>query len=298
MIHRPDDETWAAFVAAIQEAAKIFAEIDAKGDGGQAGVMAALAAVEDMLQACGAQAEEYAPFLRLQMAFSDLKAGAAVDSIFLPTKKPSPGPKPTGIFPNARVNVAAYGEAAGEELGRYSADIVKLTAERARRTSKTLPSIAQLVEWAVAEAKQREQQHRAFQTAMRGYRAAIKRGEEQAHAMIEKAGLSDRLTLESLDNFHRGLTGDSLGIQPEPPIVYSGGRSMPCYVTQMTALYRLISQGHEGAAAWLVTAACESERLHALVDAAGQWETHSNAWHEFMDQCRQDLTALLAEQGK
>lgn len=204
----------------------------------------------------------------------------------------------TGIFPNARVNVAAYGEAAGEELGRYSADIVKLTAERARRTSKTLPSIAQLVEWAVAEAKQREQQHRAFQTAMRGYRAAIKRGEEQAHAMIEKAGLSDRLTLESLDNFHRGLTGDSLGIQPEPPIVYSGGRSMPCYVTQMTALYRLISQGHEGAAAWLVTAACESERLHALVDAAGQWETHSNAWHEFMDQCRQDLTALLAEQGK
>lgn len=94
MIQRPDDKTWAAFVSAIQVAAKLFAEIDAKGDGGQAGAMAALAAVQDMLQSCGAQAEEYAPFLRLQMAFSDLKAGAAVDPIFLPTKKPSPGPKP------------------------------------------------------------------------------------------------------------------------------------------------------------------------------------------------------------
>jgi hypothetical protein len=204
----------------------------------------------------------------------------------------------TGIFPNARVNVAAYGEAAGEELGRYSADIVKLVAERARRSSKTLPSVAQLVEWAVAEAKQREKQHRAFQTAMRDYNAAINRGEDQARAMIEKAGLSDRLTPESLGNFHRGLTGDSLGIQPEPPIVYSGGCSMPCYVSNMNALYRLIGRGHQGAAEWLVTAASESARLHAQVDAAGQWETHPNAWHEFIDQCRQDLTALLAEHGK
>lgn len=199
----------------------------------------------------------------------------------------------TGIFPNARVNVEAYGEAAGEELGRYSADIVKLVATRARRSSKTLPSVAQLVEWAVAEAKQREKQHHALQTVMRDYNAAIKRGEEQGRAMIEKAGLSDRLTLERLGNFHRGLTGDSLGIQPPPPIVYGCGRSMICYVTKMTALYRLIGQGHEGSAAWLVEASNESHRLHAQVDAAGQWETHPNAWHEFISQCRSDLMALL-----
>lgn len=197
-----------------------------------------------------------------------------------------------GIFPNARVNVEAYGEAAGEELGRYSADIVKLVAEHARRSSKTLPSVAQLVEWAVAEAKRRERQHRVFQTAMRDYEAAIKRGEEQGRAMIEKGGLTDRLTVERLDAFHRALTGYSMGIHPAPPIKYGGGASPPCYVTQIAALCRLVSQGHQRAAEWLVQAAGETERLNAAIEASD--ELLLSAWYELLEQCRSDLAALLA----
>lgn len=203
----------------------------------------------------------------------------------------------TGIFPNARVNVEAYGEAAGEELGRYSADIVKLTAERARRSSKTLPSVAQLVEWALAEHQRRESQYSALQEVMRDYGAAIKRGQAQARDVIEKGGLTGKLTPECLDSFHFGLTGQSISIQPKR-VDYRDGRERPCYVSAMNALYRLIVQGHGGAAAWLVEAASENERIGALVNAAGEPEAYPNAWHEYIAQCRRDLTALLAEQGK
>jgi hypothetical protein len=93
-MHKPNDETWARFVAAIETSGQLFAEIDAKQDGGQKGVMAALEAVEELLVASGARAEHWAPFQRLQMAFSDLQAGLVVDPIFIAPKKPMRGPKP------------------------------------------------------------------------------------------------------------------------------------------------------------------------------------------------------------
>lgn len=203
-----------------------------------------------------------------------------------------------GIFPNARVNAEAYGEAAGEELGRYSADIVKAVAERARRTSKTLPSIAQLLEWARTDSERRNAQYDALQRAMHDYEAAIRRGQEQAREVIEKGGLADRLTPETLAQFHRGLTFHSIGIKPRPPGEVADGWAFPDYAAKADALYRLVIRGHEGATDWLAEAARESERLHSVVDAANEWRGHTNAWQEFMFECRDRLTALLREAGR
>lgn len=204
-----------------------------------------------------------------------------------------------GIFPNARVNVEAFAAAAGEDLGRFSADIVKMVAEKARRTSKTLPSLAQLLEWAKAEAERRSVQYDVFLTAMRDFDAAIERGRAQAREVIEKGGLTGRLTVELLETFHRGLTLHSIGIQPPPPIVYGCGRSVPCYVTKMTALYRMVMNGHEGAAEWLVNAATESGGLAALAREASASDPkgdHWRAWHDHAANCRAPLIDLLDAQ--
>ena len=138
MIQRPDDETWAAFVSAIQAAAKLFAEIDARGDGGQAGVMAALVAVEDLLLASGADAAEHIPFLRLRMAFSDLKGGRKVHPIFLPEGAQGRGPNPVA---SAELVQRAHVAALLESLIRQNEfSTVEEAARWVARKARSLPA--------------------------------------------------------------------------------------------------------------------------------------------------------------
>jgi hypothetical protein len=193
-----------------------------------------------------------------------------------------------GLYPNSRVNADAFAIAAGEDLGQFSADIVKLVAQTARRSSKTLPSLAHLLELAMAEEQRRWAQLNALEQAMREYKKAIDRGQDQARDVINRGGLAGRLTPERLGTFHRRLAGFSMGIQPPQPV-----RFPPCYVTRMNRLFCLILQGHKGAANWLAEAICESERLCALVVAASEGERGENALEKYLSQCRQTLNALL-----
>jgi hypothetical protein len=192
-----------------------------------------------------------------------------------------------GVFPNARLNVEAFAIAAGEDLGQFSADIVKLVAQTARRSSKTLPSLAHLLELAMAEEQRRWAQLDALEQAMREYKKAIDRGQDQARDVINRGNLTGRFTPEQLDRFHWRLAGYSMGIQPPEPVPFP-----PCYVTRMKRLFRLILQGHRGAANWLADAVCESERLRALVVAANAWG-NGNPWDNYLSQCRKALNELL-----
>ena len=123
----------------------------------------------------------------------------------------------TGIYPNCRINPPSYAAAAGEELGRFSGDIVKMVAERARRSSKTLPSVAHLVEWAQAEHDRRWKQQRALHGAVREYNAAIERGHAQAKQLCERLegiGAADGLTADILLDLFQTMVGSPWGIDP------------------------------------------------------------------------------------
>jgi hypothetical protein len=91
-----------------------------------------------------------------------------------------------GVFPGARVNTKAYAAAAGEDLAGFSADIVKLVAQRARRTLKTLPSIAQLYEMATIEQSRRMRQWNAYKEALKAHTFAIAKSKVDADRVAEK----------------------------------------------------------------------------------------------------------------
>ncbi|WP_353212572.1 hypothetical protein [Rhodovarius sp.] len=153
-MHKPDDETWARFVAAIETSGQLFAEIDAKQPGGQAGIMAALEAVEELLMASGARAEDWAPFMRLQMAFSDLKDGREVHPIFLPEQGERRGPKPVSSEELAqRACIAALLESVirqgefstVEEAARWVA--IKARKFPAFKSGRSRPDAAKVMAW-------------------------------------------------------------------------------------------------------------------------------------------------------
>ncbi len=91
-----------------------------------------------------------------------------------------------GVFPNARVSAAAYAAAIGEELGHRSADLLKLVAQRVRRTSKTLPPIATLIEMVEAEADKRHRQAAVYRGALQAHADAIAAGQRWAQAIAEQ----------------------------------------------------------------------------------------------------------------
>ncbi|MBM3589324.1 MAG: hypothetical protein FJX33_16345 [Alphaproteobacteria bacterium] len=121
-----------------------------------------------------------------------------------------------GVFPNARINTEAYATAAGEDLAHYSADIVKAAAEKARRTLKTLPPLATLIEWCEAENRKRLVQLRALQEDLEKYRLAIEAGMREAAQIADAAtkyGLP--ITADAIARVHRLITGHSIGIKPQ-----------------------------------------------------------------------------------
>lgn len=120
-----------------------------------------------------------------------------------------------GVFPNARITAEAYAAAAGEDLAEYSADIVRAVAQRARRTLKTLPPLAQLLEWCEAESKKRMAQLYAYRSDLAGYRATLEAGQREAATIAESAGKAGLpITAEAVARVHRLITWKSIGIKP------------------------------------------------------------------------------------
>jgi hypothetical protein len=120
-----------------------------------------------------------------------------------------------GVFPNARISAEAYAAAAGEDLAEYSADIVRAMAQRARRTLKTLPPLAQLLEWCKAESEKRMAQLFAYRSDLAAYRATLEAGQREAATIAEsasKAGLP--IAAEAVARVHRLITWRSIGIKP------------------------------------------------------------------------------------
>lgn len=120
-----------------------------------------------------------------------------------------------GVFPNARISAEAYAAAAGEDLAEYSADIVRAMAQRARRTLKTLPPLAQLLEWCKAASEKRMAQLDAYRDDLRDYRLTLEAGQREAAKIAESAvtaGLP--ITAEAVARVHRLITGRSIGIKP------------------------------------------------------------------------------------
>jgi hypothetical protein len=100
-------------------------------------------------------------------------------------------------------------------LAEYSADIVRAMAQRARRTLKNLPPLAQLLEWCEAESKKRMAQIYAYWNDLGEYSRTIESGQREAAKVAESAvtaGLP--ITAEAVARVHRLITGRSIGIRP------------------------------------------------------------------------------------
>jgi len=153
-----------------------------------------------------------------------------------------------GLFPNARVNVDAFAMAAGEDLGNYSADIVKLVAEKARRTSKTLPSLAQLLEWCEQESKRRREQLYAYYRAQEEHRNAIERGRRHAKELADKVAghcTSTAVTAKALAAVYATVTRVPMGLRANGPDAGAIERAM------------LKASSGDGAAVAVIVDACE-----------------------------------------
>lgn len=211
-----------------------------------------------------------------------------------------------GIFPNARVNAEAYAMAAGEELGMFSGDVVKLVGQRARRSSKTLPSIAHLFEWAEAETKRRNAQGAECIKARAKYEMQIQAGREKAEATVcalHERGRCLDLTPEHLRIIHYQIAGASLGIECD---------GAP--TRRARSLIAKLGVGHDGAVAmferwmrdhlpaWLARADAQA-RLDELKE--GDQEKEDAVWAEYRqastlaraaaNAADADLMALLGE---
>ncbi|MBL6081394.1 hypothetical protein JMJ56_25695 [Belnapia sp. T18] len=91
-----------------------------------------------------------------------------------------------GLFPSARVNGEAFALAAGEELGCFSADIVRLIGLRARKL-KSLPTLGILIEFAEEENGRRRQQLDAYWKAFAAYSDAKAKAKLQAETLAYEA---------------------------------------------------------------------------------------------------------------
>lgn len=207
-----------------------------------------------------------------------------------------------GIFPNARVNVAAYGEAAGEELGRFSADIVKIVAERARRTSKTLPSIAQLVEWAEAESERRWRQERAYIRAMVDHESAVNRGRDQATQLQERLqgkGIADAPAAETLLGLYRGVVEVRWGLDPSTATQRETARKLRAVFTRMEQGDMAALQFAREHGAKLLAARLEQDAAEEAFNAAMTPETDArfDAAIKALNTATEDARAALEALG-
>jgi hypothetical protein len=166
-----------------------------------------------------------------------------------------------GVFPNARVSVEAYATAAGEELAGYSADILKGIGQRARRTLKTLPPIAQLVEWAEAESRKRTRQLVAYEAALERHADHLALGRQQAERIALKIGqaeLHPELTADAIQRVFRFITLHPMGIKSPHR------RDHPWRVAD--ALNQALDQGSRDAAALALGALNGAAREDAITD--------------------------------
>lgn len=186
----------------------------------------------------------------------------------------------TGVFPNVRVSVEAYATAAGEELGIYSADIVKGIGQRARRTLKTLPPIAQLLEWAEAESRKRKRQLWAYEAALSVHAGCIAAGKREAERIaqaVAQAGLHPELTADAIQRVFRFITLHPMGIKPDR-------RSHPWIVAD--ALNDALAKGEGKAADLALSGLRGAEREDAIPD---------DEWRESWPQREAERSALVRE---
>ncbi|MGK7871449.1 hypothetical protein [Falsiroseomonas sp. E2-1-a20] len=148
-----------------------------------------------------------------------------------------------GIFPNARVNPSAFSAACGEELGCYSADIVRLVGQRARRSAKALPPIATLIEWAELEAKRRRRQAKAYEDALRAYHDAVARGAKMVAQMVGDLALHlPAVDADTLAGWWRAVTDYPAGIEPVD-------KATARKIADLRRLLSSVQRGDENAAA-------------------------------------------------
>ncbi len=123
-----------------------------------------------------------------------------------------------GVFPNAKVNPDAYAKAVGEDLAHRSADILKDVGQKVRRTSKTLPTIAVLIDMAETEATRRNKQAAAYRSAVEEHRAALERGKRLAEDFAKAAAaIAPDLDAEAIAALWREIAGTTIGITPRSP---------------------------------------------------------------------------------
>jgi hypothetical protein len=207
-----------------------------------------------------------------------------------------------GVFPNARISAEAYAAAAGEDLAEYSADIVRAMAQRARRTLKTLPPLAQLLEWCKAESEKRMAQLDAYRDDLRAYRFTLENGEREAAKIAESAvtaGLP--ITAEAVERVHRLITGRSIGIKPGlREKLVTTARGMEFRKTDehhaawrlSEALQRRLCNGEAEAMPLFTRLGALAMRREALPEIGDDTPPeHYALWHAF----DADLKALVAE---
>lgn len=165
-----------------------------------------------------------------------------------------------GVFPNARVSAEAYAAAIGEELGHRSADLLKLVAQRVRRTSKTLPPIATLIEMVESEADKRHRQAAVYAEALRAHADAIADGQRRAQAIAEQiAPYAPDIDANSIAKLWYELVLWPIGIPPD------GGEQRAADLTQ---LFTLMRRGDAGAIEMARSALAETRKAEARQAAA------------------------------
>ena len=191
-----------------------------------------------------------------------------------------------GVFPNCRVSTDAFAAAAGEELGRFSADVVRLVAQHVRRSCKSLPPLAQLIELAERECRRRTETAGVLIRAWEAHAAAVRRGRAQAEEIARKAAtanLTPSITAEDVLALHQIVTYMPLGIRSDHP----------CWTDRLApvVLHRLAS-GDNAAAALVAAllAAREDERQREATAASAE---ERRAIYDKYDDCRRELLSQL-----
>ena len=166
------------------------------------------------------------------------------------------------VFPNARVGVATYAEAMGEDIADYSADVIRLVAKRWRATRKSLPTIADMREGCEAEARERWKWRNHFSGAIAAHEASIQKGQEQAArwaADMAKHGAT--ITAAEILHFY-----DSV-------MLYPLGIDQPDYrkqeAAQLKSVFRTAATGAASARDWIAAAMVEASAAEQRVTELG-----------------------------
>jgi hypothetical protein len=191
-----------------------------------------------------------------------------------------------GIYPNVRVSPDAYAAAMGEELGGYSADVVKQATQQARRTCKTLPTVAHLVEAADTEVNRRNAIARVMQGALVEYDARCRQGALESERLATTVRrMAPLLTGDAIDGLFRDVAGAGLGFSASP--FYRERRG------DVRAALALVKGGDREVATLLENLVIDLAALRAAMAAAGdddgRWMAASGA---FWDAAR-DGAAML-----